>query len=130
LFKNAAQTRETECVLFMVTPRIISSEQEETRPPAERLPHPQKVAAGKPATSDSDAEESECLTAEKCSNASCSSCRSAHLRLLIGVNLTRMRIAVRPWLNVRGTRNSSSRKRRLEVWTRCCVAPSSSLGLE
>ena len=83
LFKNAAQTRETECVLFMVTPRIISSEQEETRPPAERHPHPQKAVAAKPAATDSDVEESECLTAEKCSNAGCPSCRSAHLRRLI-----------------------------------------------
>jgi hypothetical protein len=82
LFKNTEQSRETECVLFMVTPRIIISEEEETRSTAECLPHPPKAAAAKPPMTDSDAEESECLTPEKC-KASCPSCRNAHLQRLI-----------------------------------------------
>src|SRR6516165_8062460 len=36
----------------------------------------------------------------------------------------------RPWVRFRGRRNSSSRKRRLDICTTCCVAPVSSLGLE
>lgn len=42
--------------------------------------------------------------------------------------MTRTRIAERPWVSLRGRRNSSSRKRRLDVSTWCSVAPSSLFG--
>jgi hypothetical protein len=50
--------------------------------------------------------------------------------LFTGVNLTRTQISLLPLVNERGSRNSSSRKRRFEVLTSCSAAPSSSFGFE